>query len=115
MHDERLKLDKSKMCSLIKAARIKYGFTQEQMGNYFDLSSVTISRYENGKQEPPLEFLFEVANLGNYDLNELYEDRKGNQKDRFEKQKRIYQKSFDLNDGDFELVENLIDRLTNKK
>lgn len=114
MHEKRRKLDKNKMSNLIKVARQKNGYTQEQMGNLFSVSSVTISRYENGKQEPPIETLYEIASIGNLDLNELYEDSNEISKNTFEKQKRLYQKSFDLNEKDFELVEVLIDRLTNK-
>ncbi len=47
--------------SKIKRLRIKKGLTQEQLGELIDTKKPNVSKLENGKVNPSIEFLEKVA------------------------------------------------------
>ena len=49
--------------SLIKEAREKKGFTQEQLGKAIGVTGVAIMRYEKGKRTPSSEVIEKIANV----------------------------------------------------
>ena len=49
----------------LKEARKQGGYTQKSLAKIFNLNKSTISRYENGSNEPDLEFLKEFSKLLN--------------------------------------------------
>jgi len=56
----------------IKVLRDKYGFRQEEVANFLGLKKhVTISYYENGSRNIPLEHLSKIADLFNVELEVL--------------------------------------------
>lgn len=61
-------MDLKKVGSRIKKFRDRQGLTQEQVGNYLDLSRSQISLVENGERTIDLEKLEKLANLFGVDL-----------------------------------------------
>jgi len=47
----------------IKKARVKMGFTQEQLGKKMDRKQSEISNYERGLVMPPMEFGMKLMDL----------------------------------------------------
>ncbi|MHA4808399.1 helix-turn-helix domain-containing protein [Flavitalea flava] len=57
----------------IKAAREKEGINQDVVAKYLDLSRVSISNIEAGKQRVQLHTLLDIVRILRIDLNELLE------------------------------------------
>ena len=56
----------------IKAAREKEGINQEVVAQYLDLSRVSISNIEAGKQKIQLHTLLDIVKLLHIDMNDLF-------------------------------------------
>ena len=64
-------MNQEKIGSLMKELRKEKGFTQEQLAEKFNVSSRTISRWENGRNMPDLDILIEMSDYYEIDLREL--------------------------------------------
>lgn len=64
-------MNQEKIGSLMKELRKEKGFTQEQLAEKFNVSSRTISRWENGRNMPDLDILIEMSDFYEIDLREL--------------------------------------------
>ncbi len=56
----------------IKELRIKKNITQEELGEYLDTTSQTISRYESGKLKTNQDILFKLAEYFNVSINDFF-------------------------------------------
>lgn len=57
-------MDQQKIGAFLKVLRKQKGLTQEQIAEKFNVSSRTVSRWENGNNMPDLDVLIEIANSG---------------------------------------------------
>lgn len=57
----------------LKALRIKKGKTQEQLADELKTTKAAISRYENGRRQPRLEQISEIARILDASPDELFE------------------------------------------
>lgn len=58
-----------------KLLRERLGLTQQEMANYLDLPSrESISQYENGQRELPLDILESCCNLFGVELIDMFEE-----------------------------------------
>lgn len=55
----------------LKKLRIKHNLTQAQLGEMCNISAKSISKYETGRSEPELSFLYQLVKIFNVDFNEL--------------------------------------------
>lgn len=54
-----------------KSLRISSGLTQQELGDRLSVSQSTITMWENGKRQPDIETLEEIADFFNVDMNYL--------------------------------------------
>lgn len=64
-------MDQIKIGNFLKELRKENGFTQEQLAQYFNVSSRTVSRWECGRNMPDLDILIEMCDYYEVDLREL--------------------------------------------
>lgn len=57
--------------TIFKTLRINAGFTQQELAKRMKVSQSTITMWENGKRQPDIETLEEIADLFNVDMNYL--------------------------------------------
>jgi transcriptional regulator with XRE-family HTH domain len=55
----------------LKALRLKYKLTQEELGEKLCWSRTSISYYEQGKFEPDIKTIIDISNLFNVTTDEL--------------------------------------------
>ena len=55
----------------LKAARIEAGYDQSEVAEKLGVAREMVSRYENGKSEPPLDKLIILSNLYNKTIDYL--------------------------------------------
>ena len=58
----------------MKLLRSANEMTQEQVADYLGIHRSAYSNYEDGRREPPIEILGNLANLWGCDLSTLYEE-----------------------------------------
>lgn len=68
----------------IKNYRTKKNITQQELAEYLNTTSQTISRYESGVLEANQEALFKISEYLNVSINELFPDSKTNSFDELE-------------------------------
>ena len=64
-------MDQKKIGAFLKELRKEKGVTQEQLAEQFQVSSRTVSRWENGNNMPDLDILIEISDYYNLDLREI--------------------------------------------
>lgn len=64
-------MDQVKIGRFLKELRKQKGLTQEQMAEKFNVTSRTISRWENGNNMPDLDILIEISDYYEVDLREI--------------------------------------------
>lgn len=69
-------MDQQKIGVFLKELRKEKGITQEQLADKFNVSSRTVSRWENGNNMPDLDILIEVADFYDVGLRELLNGEK---------------------------------------
>lgn len=62
-------MDQQKIGAFLKVLRKQKGLTQEQIAEKFNVSSRTVSRWENGNNMPDLDVLIEISDFYEVDLN----------------------------------------------
>lgn len=60
---------------VLRRLRVQAGLTQEELAIKLGKAKTTISMYENGKREPDLVTLEEIADFFNVDLNTLLDSK----------------------------------------
>ncbi len=71
-------MDQQKIGKFLKSLRKGKGLTQEQLAEYFCVSSRTISRWENGNNMPDVDILIELADFYDVDIRELIDGERKN-------------------------------------
>ncbi len=64
-------MDKKKTGNLIKEARIKKGYTQQELGDMIGVTNKAISRWENGEAFPDVSLLDTLSLTLDLDINEI--------------------------------------------
>ena len=64
-------MNQQKMGEFLKHLRKEKGLTQEQLAEYFRVSSRTVSRWETGSNMPDVEMLIELADFYDVDICEI--------------------------------------------
>ena len=64
-------MDQAKIGSFLKELRKEKNLTQERLAEEFNVSSRTVSRWENGNNMPDLSILVELADFYDVDIREL--------------------------------------------
>ena len=64
-------MDLKKTGSYLKGLRKQKGWTQEQLGEYLNVSARTVSRWETGSNMPDLDLLIEMADFYGVDIREM--------------------------------------------
>ncbi len=64
-------MNQEKIGKFLKELRKQKGLTQEQIAEKFNVSSRTISRWENGHNMPDLDILIEISDYYEVDLREI--------------------------------------------
>lgn len=64
-------MDQKKVGSFLKELRKSKEITQEQLAEQFNVSSRTVSRWENGNNLPDLDILIEISDYYEVDLREI--------------------------------------------
>ena len=65
-------MDQKKIGLFLKELRKEKGLTQERLAEQFNVSSRTISRWENGNNMPDLDILMEISDFYEVDLREIF-------------------------------------------
>ena len=79
-------MDQKKIGSLLKELRKEKRLTQEQLAEHFNVSTRSVSRWENGINMPELSLLIELADFYNIDIREIIDgERKSENMNREEK------------------------------
>lgn len=64
-------MDQKKIGGFLKELRKEKKMTQEQLAEKFNVSSRTVSRWENGNNMPDLDILIEISDYYKVDLREI--------------------------------------------
>lgn len=73
-------MDQTKIGSFLKELRKEKDLSQEQLADRFNVSSRSVSRWENGYTMPDISLLIELADFYNVDIRELLDgERKSEQ------------------------------------
>ena len=64
-------MDQIKIGSLLKELRNEHNLSQEQLAEKFNVSSRSISRWENGNTMPDISIMIELADFYDIDIREL--------------------------------------------
>ena len=64
-------MDQKKIGVFLKELRKEKGLTQERLSEQFNVSSRTVSRWENGNNMPDLDILIEISDYYEVDLREI--------------------------------------------
>lgn len=73
-------MDQKKIGSLLKELRKEKGLTQEQFAEIVNVSSRTVSRWENGNNMPDLDILIQISDYYGINLRELLEGERKSDK-----------------------------------
>lgn len=65
-------MDQKKIGKFLKKLRNEKKLTQEQLAEQFNVSSRTVSRWENGNNMPDLDILIEISDYYRVDLREIF-------------------------------------------
>ena len=73
-------MDQKKIGVFLKELRKEKGLTQERLAEQFNVSSRTVSRWENGNNMPDLDILIEISDYYEIDLREILEGERKSEK-----------------------------------
>lgn len=79
-------MDQQKTGKFLKSLRKGKGLTQEQLAEYFCVSSRTISRWENGNNMPDVDILIELADFYDVDIRELIDGERERRNENMDKE-----------------------------
>ena len=64
-----------KFCEKLKQLRIEKGLTQEQLAKELYISRSAVAKWEQGRGYPSLEMLEKIANIFNFSIDELLDEK----------------------------------------
>lgn len=73
-------MDQKKIGDFLKELRKEKGLTQEKLAEQFNVSSRTVSRWENGNNMPDLDILIEISDYYEVDLREILNGERKSEK-----------------------------------
>ena len=80
-------MDQIKIGNFLKELRKEKTLTQEQLAEHFNVSSRTVSRWENGNNMPDISILIELADFYDVDIREIIDgERKSENMDQESKE-----------------------------
>lgn len=95
----------------LKELRIKYGYTQSQLGKKINLDGSAIHKYEKGLREPTITALTQLANLFNVTIDYLL----GNSDDIDNEFIAIYETYKGIDDEDKEVLKAMFEAIKKKR
>ena len=96
-------MDQIKIGNFLKELRKGKGLTQEQLAEHFNVSSRTVSRWENGNNMPDISILVELAEFYGIELREIIDgERKSEDMDK--ETKEVVNKVVDYTSEDKESI-----------
>lgn len=96
-------MDQIKIGNFLKELRKEKGLTQEQLAEHFNVSSRTVSRWENGNNMPDISILVELAEFYGIELREIIDgERKSEDMDK--ETKEVVNKVVDYTSEDKESI-----------
>ena len=72
-------MDQVKIGSLLKELRNEHSLSQEQLAEKFNVSSRSVSRWENGNTMPDISIISEIADFYEIDIRELIDGERKNE------------------------------------
>ena len=95
-------MDTIKVGAFLKELRKEHGLSQEQLADKFNVSSRSVSRWENGNTMPDISIMIELADFYDVDIRDLLRgERKSEKMEENLKEKLTYlncKNSYLLND-----------------
>lgn len=73
-------MDQKRIGSFLRELRTEKGLTQEQLAEKLNVSSRTVSRWENGNNMPDLSIIVELADFYDVDIRELLNGERKSEK-----------------------------------
>ncbi len=73
-------MDQIKIGSLLKELRKEHNLSQEQLADKFNVSSRSVSRWENGNTMPDISMMIELADFYDIDIRELLSGERKSEK-----------------------------------
>ena len=73
-------MDQVKIGSLLKELRNEHSLSQEQLAEKFNVSSRSVSRWENGNTMPDISIMIELADFYDIDIRELLSGERKSEK-----------------------------------
>ena len=73
-------MDQAKIGEFLKELRKEKGLSQEQLAEEFNVSSRSISRWENGNTMPDISIIIELADYYDVDIRELLNGERKSEK-----------------------------------
>ncbi|MEM1804555.1 MAG: helix-turn-helix transcriptional regulator [Nanopusillaceae archaeon] len=105
----------------LKKYRVLNDFTQKEIADKLKIQQPTYSNYENGRREPDIKTLIEIANIYNINLDELV-NRKINKEPtkkevlfKSEVHKEVYELINELDTEELYMLKGYIERLIENK
>lgn len=96
-------MDQIKIGNFLKELRKEKSLTQEQLAEHFNVSSRTVSRWENGNNMPDISILVELAEFYGIELREIIDgERKSEDMDK--ETKEVVNKVVDYTSEDKESI-----------
>lgn len=71
-------MDQQKIGAFMKALRKEKQLTQEQFAEKFNVSSRTVSRWENGNNMPDLDIIIQISDFYGIEIRELLDGERKN-------------------------------------
>ena len=91
-------MNQQKMGEFLKHLRKEKGLTQEQLAEYFYVSSRTVSRWETGSNMPDVEMLIELADFYDVEIREIIDGER--KSENMEKEKETLKKVAEYADAE---------------
>ena len=73
-------MDTIKVGAFLKALRKEHGLSQEQLADEFNVSSRSVSRWENGNTMPDISIMIELADFYDVDIRDLLRGERKSEK-----------------------------------
>ena len=73
-------MDQIKIGNFLKELRKEHNLSQEQLADRFNVSSRSVSRWENGKTMPDISMMIELADFYDIDIRDLLRGERKSEK-----------------------------------
>ena len=73
-------MDQIKIGNFLKELRKEHNLSQEQLADRFNVSSRSVSRWENGKTMPDISLMIELADFYDIDIRDLLRGERKSEK-----------------------------------